>query len=79
MKSIWTKGKDSSQSKDIVASFEGGGLLRLRLTELLNEEIETSRRNGRAKDSYDNPSWAYLKADEVGYERALNKILEIIK
>jgi hypothetical protein len=32
-----------------------------------------------SKNSYDSPNWAALQADGIGYERAINEIIALLK
>lgn len=79
MKTSWTKGLDPQAAKDVKGAFVASLLLRQRLSLLINDKIETSLTASRAKSAYDNPNWAYLQADQKGYERALHDIIELIK
>lgn len=49
-----------------------------RLQTIIEEEIKSSSVNAKKKNSYSNPNWAYLQADNVGETRAYNQILKII-
>lgn len=78
MKSSWTKGLDEQQQADIVSSYNASTLMRRRLVEILKDKIETSNKTARSKVTYDNPNWAYLQADAVGYERAIYDIIDLL-
>jgi len=79
MKTSWTKGLDPQAAKDVKGAFVASLLLRQRLDLLLKDKIDTSLTASRAKTSYDNPNWAYLQADQKGYERALHEIMDLVK
>lgn len=78
MKQNWVKGLTPKQKEEVEADFKAGVYLRKRLTELLNEKVETNRTSVRVKDAYSNPNWAFLQADAVGYERALYEVMSLI-
>ena len=78
MKTTWTKGLNAEQKKEISASFNACADIRSRLTDLINEKIATKRKDAVSVDKYSSPSWAYLQADAVGYERAMNEIISLL-
>lgn len=78
MKNSWVKGLDVDEVSDIESNFKASAVIRRRLTDILKDKIEVSNKNARNKTSYDNPNWAYLQADNVGYERALYEIIDLL-
>jgi len=74
----WTKGLDKDQAKQMEDAYDASALLRQRLGELLNDKYNTCEKVSISKELYDSPNWAYLKADEAGYKRAISEILKII-
>lgn len=78
MKVSWTNGLSAEQANDIKSSFIGGALLRRRLKDLIDNKVESSRGSARSKYTYETPNWAYIQADQVGYERALYEIIDLI-
>lgn len=78
MKSSWLAGVDEALQIDIRQNFKESLVLRRRLRVLLEDKIALSQKGSRAKDSYENPNWAYLQADARGYERALSEIISLI-
>jgi hypothetical protein len=79
MKTSWLQGVEKERAVDIRQNFKESLVLRKRFFELVYEMIESSRKFQTSKDLYDSPSWAYLQADRVGYERALRDILDLFK
>lgn len=79
MKLAWTKGLSAEQKAIIKAEFEATGILRERLSAIVRSKIESSRKDATLKSSYENPNWAYLQADNVGFTRALEEILSILE
>lgn len=79
MKSSWTSGLEKELAHDIKVNFVDSLVTRKRLTQLLELRAEESRRVCRSKVSYDSHNWAYLQADQNGYERALLEIIELVK
>jgi hypothetical protein len=75
MKAVWFKECKTKEDKDSVRQTilsNRESLLRLEsILESLLKETPTST-------DYDSPSWAYKQADRIGYNRALNQVLDII-
>jgi hypothetical protein len=78
MKKNWTAGLTPQHAEEITHSFNAGVELRKRLSRLLEDKITAKRKETISKDAYASPSWAYLQADAVGYERALNEVISLI-
>lgn len=79
MKTVWTKGLKDQEKEEMITSFSSSALIRKRLTALINEKITTNRKSSIGVDKYNSPGWAYLQADAVGYERALEEIISLIQ
>lgn len=79
MKVSLTKGLEGDFAKEVRANFKEALVFRKRLEEVLNEKIESARNNARLKSSYDNPNWAYLQADAIGYERGLREAISLLQ
>lgn len=75
MKAVWFKECKTKEDKDSVRQTilsNPESLLRLEsILESMLKETPTSA-------DYDSPSWAYKQADRIGYNRALNQVLDII-
>lgn len=78
MKITWTKGLSPEKKEEIKRDFLASALLRERLKEILQEKSEVTRKGSISKDAYSNANWAYLQADAVGYQRALDEIISIL-
>lgn len=59
--------------------FSASSLLRSRLSALLSEKVEAKRTKKTSESEYDSPSWALKQADAVGYERALNEVISLLR
>lgn len=79
MKTSWTKGLNATESEDLKGNFGGSALTRNRLADLLSLKISSSQTNASTKILYDNPNWAYLQADQRGYERALHEVVSLLQ
>jgi ABC-type microcin C transport system permease subunit YejB len=79
MKDSWTRGLDPEVIKDITSNYLSSKLMRKRLIALLELKSKTNLGEMRNKISYESPSWAYLQADRMGYERALRDIIDLIE
>lgn len=78
MKSNLTAGLEPQQKEEVVASFKASGLIRERLTTILEKKIQSSKTNKVSVETYSNPSWAYLQADANGYERAIKEVISLL-
>jgi len=78
MKTNWTKGLTKENSEIVTNQFKESKLVRRRLGELISEKIKTSHTETRKLITYASPSWAYIQADAVGYERALFEIISLL-
>lgn len=50
----------------------------VRLSELLNEDLEKSVTDMSKQDNYTMPAWSAYQADKLGEQRAIRKILGMI-
>ena len=78
MKASWTKGLEPDVIKEIKGDYISSRLVRKRLTKILEDKIKESYTNSILKSSYENPNWALKQADNVGFERALKEVIELI-
>ena len=78
MKSTWVKGLSDTEAQQVTDDFNASGGLRERLVGISKAKIDTSRSSITSKDMYASPSWAYVQADAIGYERAINEIISLI-
>lgn len=76
VKSILLKGLELDQQVNFKADFVSASLLRKRLTEVLNEKIE-SKRTSVSRD-YSNPNWDNHVAHVFGYEEAMKEVISIL-
>ena len=79
MKLTWTKGLSAQEKDELSKDFVSVPALRARLIGILNEKIVTTRRTVTGREMYDSPSWAYVQADAVGYERALREVISLFE
>lgn len=49
------------------------------LVHRLNKELSDKVEEDENLGNYDNPNWALLQAERLGYRRALRKVLDIIR
>ncbi len=78
MKIRWKQGLEPQQQLDLESFYKDSKVIRGRLTAMLRDIIEEKRAASVASATYDNPNWAYLQADRVGYERAIRDVIELI-
>jgi viroplasmin and RNaseH domain-containing protein len=77
--SKWTSHlKDETEKEEFQKRLTQSRDLFRRLGSMASGLKRSNHRTKISKTSYENPNWAYLQADSVGYERALNEILEYL-
>lgn len=79
MKTVWTNGLTPDNKEDMRNAFKASGRLRERLTQIIEDKINAANKVRITKDLYDQANWAYLQADAVGYERALQEVISLIE
>lgn len=79
MKTAWLAGKTGVEREEFRAHFVGSKAVRDRLTELLLSKVKATQTTAESHGSYGNPSWAYLQADAIGYQRAMKEVLSLIE
>lgn len=77
MKTSWFKGLPKQEQEEVKASFKSSLRTRERLEELCEEKLESA--SNPYKGQYENPNWAYLQADSIGYQRALKEIISLLQ
>lgn len=77
MKTVWTKGKNKEEVKDIKSTFLASLVVRKRLQEILAERLVSVDKS--SPDDYETPSWALKQADKVGFKRALQEIYNLLE
>lgn len=78
MKQSWTTGLAPDAQKELRGDFISSQVTRKRLIKLLEDKIEASQTTSLSKDGYDVPNWACKQADNVGYQRALKEVIDLI-
>lgn len=73
----WLNGLSDKDKEEIKQIFLSNARLRERVKVILQDKIDTARKNNRASDAYDSPNWAYKQADAMGYERAMHEIINL--
>ena len=78
LKTTWYRGLSEQEKEEIILSFNASGRLRSRLIKILEEKIETIRKERVGEKGYEAPSWALKQADAVGYERNCREIISLL-
>lgn len=78
MRTTWTAGLNKQQSEELKKDFGQSVFLRKRLTDMLESRIKSAREKSISPDMYSSPSWAHIQADNVGYERGLREIINLL-
>lgn len=75
MKAQWFKECKTKEDKEEVRQ---SILSSRRSLDRLKEILEPMLKDTPPTADYESPSWAYKQADRIGYNRALNQVLELI-
>ena len=78
MKTQITKGLTGDAQKEMEEEFVSSLHFRRRLEYLIRERVENVRKDVRQRTQYDSPSWAFIQADAIGFERACYEIISLI-
>lgn len=78
MKTSLTKGMNPQEKQELELNFKASALFRERLATLSREKVETKRRAAKSMTAFENPSWAYQQAWNMGYEVAMDEIILLI-
>lgn len=79
MKTVWTSGLDEEKASQLRVEYSSSPVFRARLIEILNSKLDTTLRLERSKEDLDNPNWAIKQAYQLGFERSIEEILNILK
>lgn len=79
MKASLTAGLKPQEADEISSEYLGSPMLRKRLIELLLDKQEVMLKKRRGEDAYASPNWSLMQADGIGYERALNDVISLLK
>ena len=75
MKSSWFKECKTNEEKFAVRQ---AVLSNRESLDRLRQVLEPMLKEASPSADYDSPSWAYKQADRIGYNRALNQVLDLI-
>lgn len=78
MITTWLKGLNDEQKQLLRQDFKGSISVRIRLQKILEDKKAHSGKDALRKDNYALSNWAYLQADSIGYERALNEVISLL-
>lgn len=79
MRTTWFSGLSKDEKAEIKKDFLSSLQLRKRLVYIAKSRIESAREKTVSADMYNSPSWAYVQADNVGYERAMREIINLLE
>ena len=77
MKKSWTAGLDERDTLDVEDSYRASTVLRRRLEQLCLDKAAATFKLSRS--DYNCPNWQMLQADAIGYNRAIEDIISLIK
>lgn len=79
MKTTLLKNVPKGDQEAVRSNFKNSSLVRQILLDRINEKIQEQRSQTISRECYNTPNWAYLQADQAGFERALLWISTLIK
>ena len=69
---------EKEELDELKSNFIAAKFFRKTLIEVLNEKIESLRVKTSSSSAYNSPSWPYMQADGVGYERAMREVISLL-
>lgn len=78
MKLAWLEGLRADDKDKMKDAFKSSLFLRTKLASILNKKTDAERKSLITKSSYDNPNWALIQADSVGYQRAMQEVINLV-
>jgi hypothetical protein len=78
MKLSLTKNLEKAEATEIEGQFIAALHLRKLIVSHLQEKIENRRATSCKEGKYDSPGWSYQQADNIGYERALRDVINLL-
>lgn len=78
MKTVFFSNENEKDAEEIRHSFVHATRMRQKLQEILKAKIDASNKTVRTKDAYGIANWAFLQADAVGYERAMQEVISLL-
>jgi hypothetical protein len=75
----WTKGLVGEEKEEMKRLFLSNAFFRKRAQLLVQDKIDTIRQKNITETAYDSPNWALKQADAVGYERALQEVINLLE
>ncbi len=79
MKITWTKGLVGEEKEEMKRLFLSNAFFRRRAQVILQDKIDIIRQKNTAEAAYESPNWALKQADAVGYERALQEVINLLE
>lgn len=70
--------QSKEQETELRQSFVAALPLRRALEKVMADKINASQNASVLKDGYDTPNWSLKQADNVGYQRAMKEILNLL-
>ena len=74
----WTKGLTDQQKQDWYAQVKAAQPVLKKLSEIFQEDLNTSLSRLKNRDHYDKASWPYFVSDLLGEQRAYEKSMILI-
>ena len=78
MKVAWTEGLRTEDKIKVKEEFYASPGIRARLVKMLEKKIDAERKGLIARNNYDSPNWSLVQADSVGYQRAMQEVINLV-
>ena len=75
----WTANLSPEEEKEFAIKLREASDVFERLSSILDQRVKSLVSKQISSNTYDSPSWAYIQADAIGYQRAIQEVLELIK
>lgn len=79
MKTDWFRGDSPEDRKETKELLRVAKPVLDKLNKVCYNRLDACVTSKRAKPDYQSSSWAYIQADQNGYERAMKEIIELIE
>lgn len=77
--STWFRDLSPEEKEELKRELLAARIALKRLETILKNKIDTSASEIRKETHFDNPSWTHKLASTLGYERALQEVINLIK
>lgn len=74
----WEAGLSEYQKNELSKELKTAENVLKRLEEMLDKKLTSAIKDQMAVSQYENPNWSHKQADSIGYQRALNEVINLL-